>query len=289
MALDLSLCDDVVLPDHWPPLMEVLWRAFCAQEKIPLEAIVDLTFCGETTIQEVNRDHRGIDAPTDVLSFPMFAPDEPIQALGGEDLLFGDILISMPHIFAQAEAYGHSPDREALYLLAHGLLHLAGYDHICDEDREVMRQREEALMEALGLDRAPDLSSQALSLLAQEAATKAYAPYSDFPVGAALLGSNGRVYQGCNVENASYGLTSCAERNALFAGIADGCRDFTYLALAGGRDQPALPCGACCQVLAEFAPDLPIRATTLTGQEALETGLQELFPQAFQLPGKDEE
>lgn len=287
MALSITCLDQIHIPAHWPQLMEGLWEAFCAQEDLPREAIVDVTFCGLATIQALNRDHRAIDLPTDVLSFPMFAADEDIRSLAGEDLLLGDIVISRDHIDDQAQAYGHSPDREALYLLAHGLLHLAGYDHMQDDDQALMRQKEEALMAKIGLSRQPVPSLQDLSQLAQEAAQAAYTPYSHFPVGAALLGSNGRVYQACNVENASYGLTSCAERNAVFAAIADGCRSFTGLAVAGGRDQVAQPCGACRQVLAEFAPDLPIRLTTLQGEAPVETSLSQLFPQAFQLQEED--
>lgn len=289
MALEMTILDDLSIPDHWPVLMEELWLLFCAQENVPLEAIVDLTLCGEETIQEVNRDYRDIDAPTDVLSFPMFEPDEPIASMAGEDLLLGDILISMPHILRQADSYGHSIEREALYLLAHGLLHLVGYDHLEQEDQALMRQQEEALMADLGIEREAQLSRESLSALAQKAAENAYAPHSDFPVGAALLGINGKVYLGCNVENASYGLTSCAERNAVFAAIVDGCRDFEALAIAGGQDAPVMPCGACRQVLAEFAPTLEIHTTNLKGSEHSTTNLGELFPQAFQLKTEEEE
>lgn len=120
-----------------------------------------------------------------------------------------------------------------------------------------------------------------LTAAAREAAKAAYAPYSKFAVGAALLGEDGTVYTGCNVENASYGLTLCAERNALTAAVAAGCRRFTALAVAAPRPVP--PCGACCQVLAEFCPpDMPIFLVAPTGP-ATRLSLRDVFPQPFAL------
>jgi cytidine deaminase len=87
---------------------------------------------------------------------------------------------------------------------------------------------------------------------AREARKHAYAPYSKFQVGAAILGESGRVYQGCNVENSSYGLSMCAERNAAGAAILGGERRIVAIAIAGGSDKPCPPCGACRQVLAEL-------------------------------------
>lgn len=109
---------------------------------------------------------------------------------------------------------------------------------------------------------------------------RAYAPYSRFAVGAALLAQDGRIFAGCNVENASLGLTICAERAAVCAAVAAGRRRFRALALVGGTRRPAAPCGACRQVLAEFAPDLAIRMTSVDGIEAT-TRLGLLLPAPF--------
>ncbi len=92
---------------------------------------------------------------------------------------------------------------------------------------------------------------------ARTAMKNAYAPYSNFRVGAALMTSSGRIYAGCNIENVSFGLTVCAERVALFKAIADGERNFKSMAIVGSKN-PAYPCGACRQVLYEFAKNLDV-------------------------------
>ena len=102
----------------------------------------------------------------------------------------------------------------------------------------------------------PRMTPQALLREADLARRLAYAPYSDFPVGAALLTRSGRVIHGCNVENASYGLTVCAERTALWKALTEGERAFTAIAVTARQGHGAPPCGACRQVLYEFAPDL---------------------------------
>lgn len=103
------------------------------------------------------------------------------------------------------------------------------------------------------------MSPEKLIDLAKEAMTHAYAPYSGFYVGAALLCADGTVYQGCNIENAAYGPTNCAERTAVFKAVYDGHRDFTAIAVVGGKEGQITgafpPCGVCRQVLREFVQD----------------------------------
>lgn len=120
---------------------------------------------------------------------------------------------------------------------------------------------------------------------AKIARQRAYAPYSNFQVGAALLTRDGRVFDGCNVENASYGLCNCAERTAFFSAIAAGCKrdEFAGLAVVGKTDGPIAPCGACRQVIIELGgPDLPIRLGNLDGAIRDTTAGQQL-PDAFYL------
>lgn len=113
------------------------------------------------------------------------------------------------------------------------------------------------------------------------ARANAYAPYSDFPVGAALLAADGAVYAGVNVENASYGLTTCAEQGAVARAIADGAREFRAIAIIGPRDDvPCPPCGRCRQVLHEAGADILV-VTAGEGGEPLVTPLTALLPSAF--------
>ncbi|MDB4950952.1 MAG: cytidine deaminase [Gemmatimonadetes bacterium] len=94
---------------------------------------------------------------------------------------------------------------------------------------------------------------------ARQARARAYAPYSRFPVGAALLAEDGEVVTGCNVENASYGLSNCAERTAIFTAVAGGRTRFSAVAVVGPQDDaPCAPCGACRQVMYEFGPDMVV-------------------------------
>ena len=115
---------------------------------------------------------------------------------------------------------------------------------------------------------------------AASAMAHAYAPYSNFRVGAALLTSDGSVVEGCNVENASYPAGSCAERVAVGAAIARGLREFVALAVVTEATEPTPPCGVCRQVLMEFAPELPVLSATLGGAEARWL-VSDLLPHAF--------
>ena len=115
---------------------------------------------------------------------------------------------------------------------------------------------------------------------AREVRRNAYVPYSHFPVGAALLAADGRVFTGCNVENASYGLTNCAERVAIGKAVSEGAKEFTAVAVVGPEDDVATaPCGACRQVLYEFGPDMALVMPDGGGVRV--TSLREMLPGAF--------
>lgn len=118
---------------------------------------------------------------------------------------------------------------------------------------------------------------------ARKAQRNAYAPYSRFPVGAALLTKNGKIYTGCNVENAAYPSGICAERTAIFKAVCEGEREFVAIAVIGPTEQPIAPCGACRQVMAEFSDaDRPliIISCSADGQAMVET-LADLLPRSF--------
>ena len=130
-----------------------------------------------------------------------------------------------------------------------------------------------------------------LELLAEaaQAMSCAYAPYSDYPVGAAVRSEDGHVYSGCNVENVSYGLTNCAERSAVFSAVREGRRSLSAVAVVSADDPLPYPCGACRQVLSEFCrPECPIY---IAGRQRLkdyrQTTLGELLPRAFRSIGRD--
>ena len=106
-----------------------------------------------------------------------------------------------------------------------------------------------------------------------------YCPYSNFPVGAALECEDGAVFTGCNVENASYGLSNCAERTAAFKAVSEGHRKFKRIVIAGRCEDYCWPCGACRQVLNEFGPDMEVICLNVKG-EAARTTLKELLPHA---------
>lgn len=118
--------------------------------------------------------------------------------------------------------------------------------------------------------------------LAHRAMERAYAPYSRFRVGAALEARDGRIYTGCNVENASYPVTTCAERVAIGAAVVDGAREFRRVAICAAAAEPAPPCGMCRQALAEFGLDLEIVSVTPDGKHA-RWKLGDLLPDSFSL------
>jgi cytidine deaminase len=128
---------------------------------------------------------------------------------------------------------------------------------------------------------AEEIPWESLFQQAAKVRERAHVPYSRFPVGAAILFANGDVVTGCNVENATYGLTVCAERNAFAASVAQGKSRPVAVAIVVDTPTPCPPCGMCRQVMAEVAgPDLPVRSRNLKGEEA-QYSLRELLPHAF--------
>ena len=273
-------------------LMRRCAESALAVEGLALPVVVYCRITDDREIQVINREQRKTDRSTDVLSFPSVAYPAGQTARNARALLeaeydpemnaffLGDIILSHEHVVAQAQEYGHSLSRETGYLLTHAMFHLMGYDHMNDHDRMIMRAHEKAAMNAVGLFREEEnrLTDEELITLAYEAREFAYAPYSEYKVGAALLCEDGRVFKGCNIENAAYPNTYCAERTALVKAVSEGARKFTKLAITGSGSTP-YPCGACRQSLYEFAPDLEILIAW--DGNVIHTSLPELLPNGF--------
>lgn len=125
------------------------------------------------------------------------------------------------------------------------------------------------------------MNQQQLMEAAKQARERAYVPYSNFKVGAALLTKDGQVFGGCNIENAAYSVVNCAERTAIFKAWSEGASDFTAIAVVADTNRPVPPCGACRQVIAELCPpDMPVILTNLKGDVQTLT-VAELLPGAF--------
>lgn len=283
---------DTTVDPSWLSLMQTAADCALLTEGVTRPCAVSIRLCDDDAIHEVNREYRGVDRATDVLSFPTVNYPAGVTAGHADACLrrelddelnacmLGDLILSVPHVLAQAAEYGHSPERECAYLLVHGLCHLMGYDHIEEEDKKQMRAMEEKILSAIGQTRegSGGVSDETLLDLARQAMTRSYSPYSNYPVGAALLCADGRIFQGCNVENASFGLTNCAERTAVFKAVSEGAAEFTAIAIAARNSAP-WPCGACRQVLNEFAPGIRVLITWDGGQD--EANLSELLPHGF--------
>lgn len=153
-------------PDFdWEETAAVVGEAVLKEEGFPGEAEVSLVLTSEEEIHRINQQFRGIDAPTDVLSFPAIPFDSPsdFQELQNEEtayknpdtgnIILGDIMISVPRVFRQADAYGHSVRREFSFLIAHSILHLLGYDHIEPDEAKVMEEKQEQILKGLGIHR----------------------------------------------------------------------------------------------------------------------------------------
>lgn len=286
MSAFLDIVWEESMPQGADTLLQAAANACVEAEGLTLPVYAQLRVTDDAGIREINRAYRGIDRATDVLSFPS-TDCKPNRTLGHceKKLLperdetgrcfLGDIVISLPRAREQAAEYGHSLNREFAYLTAHAMFHLMGYDHMRDEDKERMRAMEEKALNRAGIGRVTD---DELIALAKEAMQYSYSPYSHFKVGAALLARNGRVFQGCNIENASYGAGNCAERTALFKAVSEGVTEFAAIAIAAEKSM-AWPCGICRQVLNEFAPAL--RVIVSCGDERDEAMLYDLLPHSF--------
>lgn len=287
LEFDLQIQD---VPEGAQELLERVAQTACKNEGIE-RCGACLHLVNNEQIHALNRETRGVDRPTDVLSYPTVnypagttAKDNKKRLLREKDpetglCFLGDIFLSVERAREQADEYGHSLSREMGYLTAHAMLHLMGYDHMEEGERAVMREKEEAVMREIGLTREALPTDRELLEKACDMLEFSYAPYSKFRVGACLLCEDGRLFTGCNIENASYGATICAERTAVSKAVSEGARRFIAIAIAGDEGFP-WPCGICRQVLNEFAPDIRVICGSRAGGMQVTT-LRELLPHGF--------
>ena len=165
MTINIEYETDKPLDVDYEKVANDIIPAALDYEKCPYEAEVNVILTDNDAIQAINKEHRQIDAPTDVLSFPMVDYEKPSDFDHVEDavedyfnpetgeLMLGDIVISKEKVLSQAEEYGHSPKREYAFLIAHSMLHLFGYDHMEEEERAEMEAHQRAIMEKVGIPR----------------------------------------------------------------------------------------------------------------------------------------
>ena len=289
MVLEIERLTEEI-PAGAEELMQQVAETACAEEGVE-KVFAYVRIVDDEYIHALNRETRGVDRPTDVLSYPSVnyksgtAKDNAVRIRREYDpemgkSFVGDIVISIDRARAQALEYGHSLQRELGYLTAHAMLHLFGYDHMTEEDKPVMRAMEEKIMARIGLEREKHMvSDEELVRRATEAMEMAYAPYSKYKVGACLLSEDGRMFTGCNIENAAFGSTICAERCAVCKAVSEGARRFAAIAIVGSASY-AWPCGSCRQVLNEFSPDMRVIAGQ-AGHGYESAALKELLPHGF--------
>ncbi len=162
MTVEIEYEAEKKLALPWEKIIREVVEEAMDYEDCPYEAEVSVTLTDNASIREINRDHRGIDSPTDVLSFPMIEYGRPADFDGLEEqaedyfnpetgeLMLGDIVVSVEKVEEQAEKYGHSQERELAFLVAHSMLHLFGYDHMEEEERLVMEKKQAEILERRG-------------------------------------------------------------------------------------------------------------------------------------------
>ncbi len=149
---------DIESNERYEEIIEkVVYKCFEEERLLDSKLVMTITLTTPSKIKEINNKYREIDKPTDVLSFPMFEKKELDEKIKNNSFLFedvlGDIVISVEKVKEQAEEYGHSFERELSYMIVHGFYHLMGYDHIEEEDKKIMRPKEEKILEALKITR----------------------------------------------------------------------------------------------------------------------------------------
>lgn len=263
--------------DAYENLYQDLFKKIFDHFGITRNYFVEVNIVDNKTIHGINKEYRNVDRPTDVISFAFLDDENELIPDDGSPISLGEIIISFEKAEEQAKELGHSLNREMSFLFTHGMLHLLGYDHMNKHDEMIMFNLQDEILGGLKMD------SKELIAKAKEARQLSYSPYSHFAVGAAVLCKDGSVFVGANIENSSYPLCMCAERNAIYNAYMHGKKkgDFVAMALSADTDEPCSPCGACRQVISELFPKKsPIYMSNLRG-DVQETNIDELLPYAF--------
>lgn len=164
MTINIEYETDIPIGIEYETIINRVVNEALDHEQCPYEVEVSVILTDNESIREINKEYREIDSPTDVLSFPLINYDIPSDFSNVEEsddnfhpdtgeLLFGDIIISVEKVISQAEEYGHSLERELGFLVAHSMLHLCGYDHMEEEERNIMEQKQREILEPLGITR----------------------------------------------------------------------------------------------------------------------------------------
>ena len=153
MTILTDIRTDFDLTDELFSDFEAASKEVFMMEDMDFDFEISLSFCSEDEIRALNRDFRGKDSVTDVLSFPLYEEDEDAESMDDEESPLGDVVICVPRAYAQAKEFGHSVRRELVFLYVHSLLHLLGYDHEEPEEAEEMESKQRIIMDRLGIGR----------------------------------------------------------------------------------------------------------------------------------------
>lgn len=282
--------------DSYKPLIISAAEKTLECEQFIKNAEISFSLVDEEEIRRLNNEYREIDSVTDVLSFPLLEPEQldEIAEKSGQPIALGDIVICVKRAQEQAKEYGHSLEREICFLTVHSMLHLLGYDHMQEDEEREMFAKQEEILNLMGLTRdtetykdkvyektnTEDEENKSLIAQARKCMQNSYSPYSNFKVGAAVLAGDGRIFVGCNIENASYPAGICAEQAALSRAIAEGAEDLLKIAVVADHGK-AIPCGICRQFMLELMPNGYVIIPYGDGCEKY--SIKELLPHSFEL------
>lgn len=262
-------------------MIEII-KNFAKYFKIKKPIHLDVTIVSKQKIKKLNNEYRGKDYVTDILSFD-FRDNELYDLLPFYHL--GELVICFDKVVKQAKEFNHSLKREFCYLFTHGLVHLQGYDHEQEDEREVMNKIVDDIFNPLNITRNEEYMD---ILKLRKLLDKSYAPYSNFRVAAIAIDNDGKEYYGVNVENAAYPSGLCAERSALFGSVAYGgvVGNFKEIHIISQKDDYISPCAGCRQVMTEFMPlDAKVYQYKNDGSSARISTVEELVP--FSIRAKD--